>query len=93
MEGSVEIVEAVAVNQHVVLVEYLQKLPYFDDLRWNCLDSDNCDVSSFADDTKTYLVVFNRPHQQSSYQIEVFLISRSEIINSNPAISRQQTSL
>ena len=93
MEGSVEIVEAVPVNQHVVLVEYLQKLPYFDDLRWNCLDSDNCDVSSFADDTKTYLVVFNRPHQQSSYQIEVFLISRSEIINSNPAISRQQTSL
>ena len=71
MEGQIEEVSVLAGTSNLVVVQHLAELPYFDNMRWNCIDDDTCDVSSFADEIKTYLVVFNRPQGPTTYQVEV----------------------
>ena len=71
MEGQVEQVSVLAGSTNLVVVQHLVDLPYFDNMRWNCVGDDTCDVSSFADEIKTYLVVFNRPQGPANYQLEV----------------------
>lgn len=71
MEGQIEQVRVLSGTDNMVIVQQLNQMPFFDNMRWNCIDNDECNVSSFADETKTYLVVFNRPQSSVTYQLEV----------------------